>query len=287
MRFLPHVSIVIVITVSMFTNSMLTSCTKIKNVYDTTTVTIHDTTTKTQYDTTVVRDSIYDLKNGLVLYLSFNGGTLTDSSVYENAVQGNNITKTTDRFGNANNAFLFDGQSSYIRVANSASLNPDNITMYAIVNINGFYTGPCAENQILLKGPNYQSYGLYGMGFGDANANCGTPNLNNETFSASYGDDVPLGSWASAGDSTPIVTNKWYYIIYTYDGINAKCYVNGTLKFSQQKKVVITDNNNDLLIGKSEDPNYPFYFKGVIDEVRIYNRALSAAEISQLVRLKY
>ena len=106
--------------------------------------------------------------------------------------------------------------ASYANQKQDPSLNPDNITMYAIIRVNGFYTGPCAENEIFLKGPSYQANGLYGLGFGDAHGNCGTPNLNNETFSASYGD---FGSWASGGDSTPIMTGQWYYTIYTYDGL--------------------------------------------------------------------
>jgi hypothetical protein len=285
MKFLLLLGSVILFSILFSVTSLLSSCTKTHTVYDTTTVIKHDTTVVIKHDTTITKDSIYDLKDGLVAYYSFTGGSLADSSVYNNTITFNNATKTADRFGNPNNAYLFDGSSSFMQVKNSPSLNPDNITMYAIIKVNGFYIGPCAENEIFLKGPSYQANGLYGLGFGDANANCGTPNLNNETFSASYGDNLVFGSWATGSDNTPITTGQWYYVVYTYDGLTAKLYINGVLKSTQQKTVIFTDNSNDLYIGKGENPTYPFYFNGVIDEVRIYNRALTADAVKYLITL--
>src|ERR1700690_684690 len=148
MKILHLLGIGIFAVISFSITSGISSCTKTH----TTTVIVHDTT--------IVKDSIYDLKDGLVAYYSFINGSLTDSSGYNNNILFTNETKTKDRFGNPNNAYLFDGISSYMQVKNSYSLNPDNITMYAIVNVNGFYTGPCSGNQILLKGPAYQSNGL-------------------------------------------------------------------------------------------------------------------------------
>ena len=46
-----------------------------------------------------------------------------------------------------------------------------------------------------------------------------------------------------------------------------------------------TDNSSDLYIGKHEDPPYPYYFNGIIDEIRIYNRALPAGAVQQLSNL--
>ena len=119
--------------------------------------------------------------------------SLTDSSGYNNNIIFNNATKTIDRFGNPNNAYLFNGSSSYMRVQNSPSLNPNNITMYAIVNVAGFYTGVCSGNQILMKGHQYQTNGLYALAFSDTAVGCGSFEFNKETFSGSYGDEMPIG----------------------------------------------------------------------------------------------
>jgi hypothetical protein len=251
---------------------------------DTTIKTVHDTTVKTITDTLNHTDSIYDLKDGLVAYYAFTGGSLMDSSVYANNIVFNNATKTTDRFGNPNNAYLFDGSSSYMRVTNSQSLNPDNITIFAIVKVNAFNVTPCHINQIVGKGWPDNVNGFYTLRFDDFATTCtGAANTSSENFGGGYGDNNPQGNAAGAvGNSVAISTGQWYYVAFTYDGLNAKVYVNGQLAGSMQKSVPFTDNTFDLFLGKHEDPSWPYYFNGVIDEVRIYDRALPAAAIKQL-----
>ncbi|HEV8508760.1 MAG TPA: hypothetical protein VGQ53_25370, partial [Chitinophagaceae bacterium] len=85
----------------------------------------------TGLDTTAVT-VLYDVQTGLVAYYNFNGGSLNDGSGQGNNITFNSATQTSDRFGNPNNAYLFNGTSSYMQVPNSASLNPNNITMMAI-----------------------------------------------------------------------------------------------------------------------------------------------------------
>ncbi|HEU5053753.1 MAG TPA: LamG domain-containing protein [Hanamia sp.] len=270
--------VIVILSFSVTTN--LTSCTKTNTLYDTTYVTVHDTT--------IVRDSIYDLKNGLVAYYSFQNGSLSDSSVYHNDIVFNSATKASDRFGKTNNAYLFNGTSDYMTVKNNESLNPDNITIYAIVYINGFYHGTCDGNQIVSKGYPYDSQGFYDLAFIDPNDNCtGSANTSNEVFAGGYGDNIPSGTQAGALSDTRVATGKWYHVAFTYDGLTAKMYIDGKLENSQEKRVSMTDNSNDLFIGKHENPPYPYYFNGILDELRIYNRALSAYEINQLTKLQY
>ena len=63
----------------------------------------------------------------------------------------------------------------------------------------------------------------------------------------------------------------------TYDGANVRLYVNGTLVATTPKTGAITTSTNPLQIGG--DSIYGQYFNGLIDEVRIYNAALTAAQI--------
>jgi len=264
------------------------SCTRTITEHDTTTVTVRDTTVLTVRDTLTKVDSIYDLKDGLVAYYNFTGGNLSDSSGFSNNIVFSNATMTADRFGNANNAYLFDGSSSYMRVVTSESLNPDAITLFAIMKVNGFSQSLCHANQVLGKGwPDYIN-GFYCLRFDDFSTTCvSAPNAGSEFFAGFYGDNNPQGTAAIAGKSIVTVsTSKWYYLAFTYDGINAKMYVNGQLTDSVRKAVAFTDNTHDLFIGKHEDPSYPYFFNGVIDEVRIYNRALPPAAILQLNNVK-
>jgi len=268
---------------------------------------VHDTTTITRHDTTVIKDTVTivdtlgNLSNGLVAYYNFNNGNLNDSSGNGNNIIFNNATPTVDRFGNSNNAYLFDGSSSYMQVKNSASLNPNNITMFAIVKPNGFFQGSCHGNQIIEKGYPYQINGFYGLEFLPNSNGVGNPCAPNvdtttETFSGIYGDNTQFGYaapnspgvGATAGNDTIYVqTNQWSTIAFTYDGTTARFYLNGALINSVTKTVPFTPNSYDLFIGASGYFNvFPFFFNGKIDEIRIYNKAISNQQVGYLNILK-
>ncbi len=72
--------------------------------------------------------------------------------------------------------------------------------------------------------------------------------------------------------------NQWSHIATTYDGVNHKLFVNGAQVAAIARSGSLATSANSLSIGA----NTPWgeYFSGLIDEVRIYNRALSASEIS-------
>ena len=75
--------------------------------------------------------------------------------------------------------------------------------------------------------------------------------------------------------------NKWAHLIGTYDGVTMKTYVNGSLVNSSALSTTVSDTSNPLLIGGRNSAN-PLYFTGLIDDVRIYNTALSAEEVQTL-----
>ena len=77
-------------------------------------------------------------------------------------------------------------------------------------------------------------------------------------------------------------TNTWYHVAMTYNGSSLSLYLNGNFDFSIPATGPIYWEGGDrkLLIGSAYLPNGS-KFNGTIDEVRIYQRALSAAEIQQ------
>jgi hypothetical protein len=77
-----------------------------------------------------------------------------------------------------------------------------------------------------------------------------------------------------------LLANTWSYVSLTYDGAALRFYVNGTLVASQAKTGAITSSTNQLQIGG--DSLYGQFFQGLIDEVRIYNTALTATQIRQM-----
>ena len=81
---------------------------------------------------------------------------------------------------------------------------------------------------------------------------------------------------------TVLADGTWYHIVFVIgDGLYAKCYVNGKLDYTvgiESGTIPVTTYN--LLIGNN--PTTERQFHGIIDEVRVYNRALTAAEIKRL-----
>lgn len=174
-----------------------------------------------------------------------------------------------------------------MRVHNSASLNPDSITMFVIIKPNGFYQGPCAGNFILSKGISDIVNGCYSIGYQDLDAGCNPPDLSRESFGGTFGNNYPVGTGNQAGSDTSFITaGKWYYVTFTFDGKTAKLYVNGQLKDSRVKSTPFNGNTDDLVIGRLLDDNFPYWVNGVIDEIRIYNRALCATAVMQLNGVK-
>jgi len=277
------IPVIILLMTAIIITSPISSCNKKVLIHDTTTV--HDTTIVK--DTVTIIDTVgcCNINSDMIAYYTFTGGSLKDSSGNHNDIIFNNAAMTTDRFGNANGAYLFDGSTSYMRVTNSATLSPAHaITIMAIVKANGFYQGQCHGNQILGKGyPDYAT-GWYAMRYTDPTTDCNVaPNPAAEQFGGVYGDNNPQGTAVGAGpDSVHVQTGKWYTLIFTYDGAVANFYINGVLKDSRTKTVTFTANSNDLLIGKHEDPPFPYWFNGVIDEIRIYNKALCSTAVQKL-----
>jgi len=222
-----------------------------------------------------------NLSKGLMAYYPFTGNA-NDSSGNSNNPSFNNATLTADRFGNANSAYYFDGQSSYIEVPNSASLNAGNtITISAWVKPMGFYAGPCQNNFIMQKGSSTDILG-YGLEFSSQGySNGGTCSLPLDTI---HQDFYGPTAYANNYSYQPYIQeNNWYHVVYSYNGDSTHLYVNNVLKFTTKETFSAFANSSPLFLGKhSSDATYPYWFNGVLDDIRIYNRALDSSEVTAL-----
>ncbi len=233
-----------------------------------------------------ISDSTSDssLLRGLVAWYTFNGDVL-DHSGNNNNVIFNSATPAKGKAGLAKTAYAFDGTSSYMQINNSNSINPVKISLYALVKPTGFYQGACHGNRILSKGDNDYDNGRYLLGYDDQPyynwQGCDMPVQNNrENFYGSYGD----GSNASGATyfKNYIKLNNWYSLVYTFDGVYSKLYINGNLLSKVTMSTTFNASTNPLFIGRNQDPTFPYYFKGLIDELRIYKRVLNASEVAAL-----
>jgi hypothetical protein len=119
---------------------------------------------------------------------------------------------------------------------------------------------------IVTKGVNVSPYALQTWSDGSIRftANWGGP-----------GGGVGGGSWNSTAKLT---TNQWYHVAVTYDGATLRFYTNGVLNSATNVTVRFGVVNESMTIG-ADLPGGDEYFKGTIRDVRVYGRALSAAEI--------
>jgi hypothetical protein len=88
------------------------------------------------------------------------------------------------------------------------------------------------------------------------------------------------GSFYDGNGSTALDPGDWYHIAYTYDGETTKSYVNGEVDFERALSGVVQIDPTTLAIGGGYWNNGE-YFVGILDEVRIYDRALDEDEVEQ------
>jgi glucose/arabinose dehydrogenase len=201
----------------------------------------------------------------LVLGLSFDEGTGTiaaDRSPNANIGTISGATWTTEgRFGKA---LSFDGANDWVTVADSNSLDlTTGLTLEAWVfpTANG---GGSWRNVLIKERSGGEVYNLY------ANADTNAPVV---FVVRSSQPDAPLDARGTA----QIPLNTWTHLAATYDGGTVRMYVNGTEVGSRPGSGTVLTSTGALRIGGNS--LWGEYFSGRIDEVRVYNRALTASEI--------
>lgn len=118
-----------------------------------------------------------------------------------------------------------------MRIANTSELNPQRISLCAIVKPLGFHKGRFHANAILYKGLQDQDiFNVYYLGFNEGLGSAVTdPNSTNvdtlhQVFNASFAGNAP-----PVTNSPYIQKNQWYSVVYTFDGSVANLYVDGSL----------------------------------------------------------
>lgn len=207
-----------------------------------------------------------DLNNGLVAYYPFNGNA-NDESGNGNDGTVNGATLTEDRFGNAETAYSFDGIDNYISVPDDTSLNLINeLTISVWVNSRNI----SKVNQDIISKTESGSYSL------TLNESDESDKINRFAFLA-----MISGGYKYYYSDTHIESDTWYHVVSVYDGSYVKIYVDGIQETIHVQDGSIQSNNSSLIIGnESRQLHEPF--DGYIDDIRIYNRALSESEIQEL-----
>lgn len=172
-------------------------------------------------------------------------------------------TWTTGKYGNA---LSFDGVDDYVEVPNSASISPTNAITIA------FWAYLEGGSQTAIR-KNVNDY-LFEFGTDGTN----TPGTNPQWFVKNSGGFYKI---YGAGDYTNLNLNQWYHMVGTYDGTEAKMYINGqeaTVTVGNSNIGTIASSGSYLRIGNWGSE----IFKGKIDDVHIYDRALTPEEIQEI-----
>ncbi|HOJ18983.1 MAG TPA: T9SS type A sorting domain-containing protein [Ignavibacteriaceae bacterium] len=196
-----------------------------------------------------------NITDGLVAYYPFSGNA-NDLSGNGNNGTVTGAVLTTDRFGNSNSAYYFNGSTDSIKVTNSSSLNVEKLTIACWV----YYEGGSYNGHIVSKG-----LGQYDL-------------FVETTVNSIIGGHI---NGSSIRSGTSLEFNRWTFLCLVKDNDSAHLFMDGQKIKSEAIPGNISASLNNLLIGRHpQDANSRF--RGKIDDIRIYNRPLSVSEILTL-----
>ena len=200
--------------------------------------------------------------------LDENGGdTAFDSSGKGNdGVLVNGPTWTTGMFGSA---LEFDGADDVVDCGADVSLNPDAMTVVAWIKS----MGPNGEGRVV-NNMNDGDRGYFLMVSGTVLI----PYVSNETHQEPYTVEGRVEFRSDMPDFGP---DKWYHIAVTWDGSRVIVFANGSEIGSEDLGGIGRKNEQSLYIGGQKGTGR--LFQGVIDEVAVFNVALSAADIQTVM----
>lgn len=227
-----------------------------------------------------------NIDSGLVAKYYFNGNA-NDESGNSNNGTVNGATLTTDRFGNANSAYSFDGINDYISLPafnNNPSVNDFTVSLWAKMishNIN-FWLGQGRSYLIDMRGDGAASENSFCMTIDTMQG------INSEIH---HYIDWPTGGCTEFAIPIASPISHWVHLVYKRQGSTLYAYINNQLLTTSytdpgcgvSPKTDPLSLLNGGRIGNYNTSNDPYYwFNGSIDDIRIYNRALTDADITSL-----
>jgi hypothetical protein len=207
------------------------------------------------------------LSSGLLAWYPFSGNAI-DSSGSGNDGSALNASLSQDRFGSPNSSYSFNGVNSSISVINkNLCTATTDVSISVWVKINAWTNnGGYKQATIIEQGPqNYYHLQVGPQTQADTTLSSINFQFNNRAYSSSINNKINL--------------NQWYHIVFTLSNKMGSIYLNSKLVVQYAGYAYgNTPCASILNFGKESS----FFYNGSIDELRIYNRALSQNEITYL-----
>lgn len=208
-----------------------------------------------------VRDTTIQQTGDLVAFYPFSGNA-NDLSGFNNNGTVSGALLTADRWGNTASAYSFDGVNDNIRVLSSTSLNFQNsVTINFWIKVGEFF-----ERE------------AYPLSHGNWE-NRWKISITNKHIRWTVKTDQGTKDLDS---ETELILNTLYNVTALYNGSDYEIYINGELDALSSFSGLIPTTTIDLMISQVLPGNTQYNFKGVLDDIRIYNYALSYNSIQSL-----
>jgi hypothetical protein len=263
---------------------LLAACTK----NSTPPKTIYDTVTQTKSDTIQLAppDDTPNLTAGLVLYLPFTNGSFADSSGLNNSVTAiNGAALGYDMHGYAQSAYTSNGGNAYLEVANNGSYAVDTAFSLSFDFMLRSYPHPGLQDILSLVEPATGNGPTFNLGI--------YPSSGTEYFlfdvngSGSSCDSSGASDPSFVWDTTQFTPQMgaWYNAICIFSHGTGSIYINGQMISSRKigSDSVLFCPNANFIVGGWWSGDV-LGIDGEIDEVRMYNRTLTAQQIAWLSR---
>lgn len=208
-----------------------------------------------------------DLSTGLKAYYTFSGNANDESGNGKNGVPSGDIKLSTDKEGNQNSAYDFDGIDDFIDTGSTFDFDKRTVSLW--INPSSVIGAAGGSNNKLIHVAITQDdvdldYGILRVG------------IDNGVMKLAAGG-------ANGSYSSNISTNNWYHLVLIRDGSKTKYYINNTKVFEGDSDSVASsfNPNKNFIIGSGRSKTDQF-FKGKIDNIRVYNIALTEEQISEI-----
>jgi hypothetical protein len=222
-------------------------------------------------------------RNGLVAFYPFSGDAKDATANHLDGTAMNGPTLVADRFNQDHHAYSFDGVDDYITMGNPALLQ-----LHGSFTVSGWMNAKeiTKDHVVISKVYSNPSYG-YNLTQGyEIQASPLGANGNDRLFQTIYSS---VGTSTTVDQFINVYTNalnanQWYFFAMVIDGKSFKFYLDGALQYSFDYPLDMLPDGSQgpFEIGAVKYSSEAFFHDGLVDDVALYNRALTETEVTQL-----